>query len=212
LFKGNKFIFVAFLQHFIKRGNTMKKLIVAVALAVASMQASAGAFITLEGEYENSNNKTNNATTALNIIPGYKITDGALKGVTIDLKNQIADKIDQHSVSSQIEPRIKYEQEVYPGLTAWGRLGIGEKITNGANYGFYTIEPGITYKVTDKVSLSLSDKYKDAFSDGKAAQTNQVYVGGSYKATDVDTIGLKAYQKFEDTHSTGVELGYTRSF
>ena len=62
------------------------------------------------------------------------------------------------------------------------------------------------------VSTWLSDKYKDAFSDGKAAQTNQVYVGGSYKATDVDTIGLKAYQKFEDTHSTGIELGYTRSF
>ena len=196
-----------------QRGNTMKKLIVAVALAVASMQASAGAFITLEGEYENSNNKTNNATTALNIIPGYKITDGDFKGVTIDLKNQLADKIDQHSTSSQIEPRIKYEMPIgMSSLTAWGRLGVGEKITNGANYGFYTIEPGITYKVTDKISLSVSDKYKDAFSSGKAAQTNQVYVGGSYKATDVDTIGLKAYQKFEDTHSTGVELGYTRSF
>ena len=62
------------------------------------------------------------------------------------------------------------------------------------------------------VEWSVADSKTGGFADGKAYQTNTVYVGGAYKATDVDSLGLKVYEKYENTHSTGVELGYTRSF
>jgi hypothetical protein len=193
----------------------MKKSLIATLLAgmFVSTAAFAGAQITFEGEYEHVTNKTNADVTGLNIIPAYKFDEGFLKGVTLDLKAQLQDKVDSHTPGQNIEPRVKYELPIgITGLTAWGRVGLGEKITNGDNFGYYTIEPGLTYGVTDKIKLSVSDRYRDAFASGKAYQTNTVYVGGAYKATDVDTIGLKVYEKYEDTHSTGVELGYTRSF
>ena len=196
----------------------MKKSLIATLLAgmFVSTAAFAGAQITFEGEYEHVTNATNKDVTGLNIIPAYKFTDGALAGVTIDLKAQLQDKVDTHTPGENIEPRIRYDYDLsqygVKGLSVWGRLGLGEKISSGDNFGYYTVEPGVAYSVNDKIKLSLSDRYRDSFADGKAYKTNTVYVGGAYKATDVDTIGLKVYEKYQDTHSTGVELGYTRSF
>ena len=193
----------------------MKKSLIATLLAgmFVSTAAFAGAQITFEGEYEHVTNASNKDVTGLNIIPAYKIEDGALKGTTFDLKAQLQDKVDSHTPGQNIEPRVKYEMPVgMTGLTAWGRLGLGEKITSGDNFGYYTVEPGLTYSVTKEIKLSVSDRYRDAFASGKAYQTNTVYAGGAYSLTDKDTLGLKVYEKYEDTHSTGVEFGYTRSF
>ena len=61
-------------------------------------------------------------------------------------------------------------------------------------------------------SLSLSDRYRDSFSDGKAYQTNTIYAGATYDVNSFDTVGLKLYRKYEDTESNGVEFAYTRWF
>ena len=185
----------------------MKKLSLAVLLAL-SCTAQAGGFITLEGEYENIHGSTNDVRS-LNIIPGAKLNNG----VTLDLKTQLQSKKDDQTVSGNIEPRVRYDYKIgMTDFTVWGRAGIGEKIANGANFGYYTLEPGISYKATPDLNLFVSDRYRDAFADGKGYQTNTIYLGSSYKVTDVDSIGAKAYRKYGDTESNGFEVNYTRSF
>ena len=186
----------------------LNKLLVALSLAFASVAQAdeARGFITLEGEIENIHG-TGNDVESFNLIPGVKSGN-----FTYDLKVQAQSK-DDHKTSANIEPRIKYEQKI--GMTdfsVWGRLGLGEKITSDGNFGYYTIEPGISYNIIKGGKLFVSDRYRDAFADGKNYQTNTIYVGASKNLTDVDTLGLKLYRKYENTESNGVELAYTRWF
>jgi hypothetical protein len=81
-----------------------------------------------------------------------------------------------------------------------------------SNFGYYTIEPGLTYSATKDIKLTVSDRYRDAFADGKAYQTNTIYGGVTYDVNSFDTVGLKLYRKYEDTESNGVEVAYTRWF
>lgn len=186
----------------------MKYSLLALAMfASFGAQAADRGFITLEGEVENIHG-TGNDAELFTLIPGVKMDNG----VTIDLKTQVSSK-DDHKTSANIEPRIKYEQKI--GMTdfsVWGRLGLGEKITSDGNFGYYTVEPGISYNVIKGGKLFVSDRYRDSFSDGKAYQTNTVYLGGAYDVTNFDTVTAKLYRKYNDTESNGVEVSYTRWF
>lgn len=190
----------------------LNKLLLTVIGSLAMSTAYAGdnykAFMTFEGEYENIHG-TGSDVKSLNLIPGVKYNNG----VTLDLKTQIQSKEDTKSNSANIEPRVRYDYKIgMTDLTVWGRLGLGEKITNGDNFGYYTIEPGLTYALAKDASLFISDRYRDSFSDGKNYKTNTIYVGGSKKLTDVDVATLKLYRKYQDTESNGVEVAYTRWF
>jgi hypothetical protein len=94
----------------------MKKLCFAVSLALVSISAHADnrGFITLEGEYENKHN-TSNDVNGLNIIPGVKLGD-----YTIDLKTQVQSTDNTRSNAANIEPRIKYSQKIgMTDFTVW---------------------------------------------------------------------------------------------
>ena len=185
----------------------MKYSLLALALFASFAQAESRGFVTLEGELENKHG-TSNDVNSFNLIPGIK-----LDNYVIDLKTQVQSTDNTKASSANIEPRIKYNYKIgMTDFTAWGRLGIGEKITNGNNFGYYTIEPGLTYSLTKDIKLTVSDRYRDAFADGKAYQTNTIYAGGTWDVNSFDTVGLKLYRKYEDTESNGVEFAYTRWF
>ena len=185
----------------------MKYSLLALALFASFAQAENRGFITLEGELENKHG-TSNDVNSFNLIPGVKLGD-----YTVDLKTQVQSTDNTRSNSANIEPRIKYNYKIgMTDLSVWGRLGLGEKIQTGGNFGYYTIEPGVTYGVTKDLKLSLSDCYRDAFADDKAYQTNTVYLGATYDVNSFDTVGLKLYRKYNDTESNGVEFAYTRWF
>ena len=131
----------------------MKKLAVAVALAFASLTAVADSrgFITLEGELENKHG-TDNDVSSFNLIPGAKLNDN----YTIDLKVQAQSTDNTKATSANIEPRLKYSQKIgMTDFTAWGRVSLGEKIQSSGNFGYYAIEPGITYNVLPEVKLTV---------------------------------------------------------
>ena len=186
----------------------MKYSLLALALfASFGVHAENRGFITLEGELENKHN-TSNDVNSFNLIPGVKLGD-----YTVDLKTQVQSTDNTRSNSANIEPRIKYNYKI--GMTdfsAWGRLGLGEKVQTGGNFGYYTTEAGLTYSATKDLKLSLSDRYRDAFQSDKSYQTNTIYAGATYDVNSFDTVGLKLYRKYGDTESNGVEFAYTRWF
>ena len=185
----------------------MKYSLLALALFASFAQAGESrGFITLEGEAQNIHG-TGNDLRSFNLIPGVK-----LDNITYDLKVQAQSK-DDHTTSANIEPRVKYDYKVgMTDITVWGRLGLGEKITNDGNFGYYTVEPVISYAVLPRAKLFVSDRYRDSFSDGKNYQTNTVYVGGSYDVNSFDTVSAKLYRSYNDNESNGVEVAYTRWF
>ena len=185
----------------------MKYSLLALALFASFAQAENRGFITLEGELENKHN-TSNDVNSFNLIPGVKLGD-----YTIDLKTQVQSTDNTRSNSANIEPRIKYNYKIgMTDLSAWGRLGLGEKVQTGGNFGYYTAEAGLTYGVTKELKLFVSDRYRDSFQDNKGYQTNTIYAGASYDVNSFDTVGAKLYRKYGDTESNGIEVAYTRWF
>ncbi|CAB4133082.1 hypothetical protein UFOVP250_35 [uncultured Caudovirales phage] len=185
----------------------MKRSILLTALLAISLNASADVkpFVTLEVDHEGVHSGNDN--NSLNVIPGIK-----LDNITVDVKGQVSRQDETKNISTAFEPRIKYDLPVGYGLTAWARVGLGEKLNSGDAFGYYTIEPGVTYQYSKEVTLSISDKYRDSFATGKDYQTNTVYAGGSYTLGATDTIAAKLYRKYNDTESTGVEVAYTHWF
>lgn len=188
---------------------TLNKLFVAVSLTFATfaVQAENRGFITLEGEVENKHG-TSNDVDSFNLIPGVKLGD-----YTVDLKVQAQSTDNTRKTSANIEPRVKYNYKIgMTDLSVWGRVGLGEKIQDGGNFGYYTIEPGLTYSVIKDLKLNVSDRYRDSFSEGKGYRTNTIYAGATYDVNSFDTLGLKLYRKYGETESNGVEFNYTRWF
>jgi len=182
-----------------------------IVLALMSSYAVAGenkAFIGITGEYENIHGSTNDSR-AFHLTPGVKLNNG----FTIDLKTQMSSKENDHVTSSLIEPRVKYDYKIgMTDFTVWGRLGLGERFESTGNFGYYTVEPGVTYSLTRDIKLFVSDRYRDSISNGKNYQTNTIFVGANKNLTDDDVLGLKLYRKYNDTESNGVELEYTHWF
>ena len=185
----------------------MKYSLLALALFASFAQAENRGFITLEGELENKHN-TSNDVNSFNLIPGVKLGD-----YTVDLKTQVQSTDNTRSNSANIEPRVKYDYKIgMTDFTAWGRLGLGEKIQDGGNFGYYTVEPGLSYALLPGAKLFVSDRYRDSFSDNKGYRTNTIYAGASYDVNSFDTVSAKLYRKYGDTESNGVEFAYTRWF
>jgi hypothetical protein len=189
----------------------MKNILLAALLAFSASAFAAGdykAFITVEGTNENIHG-TSNDINGFNLIPGVKFTNG----VTVDLKTQLQRTENVKTNDEGIEARVRYDYALgATGLTAWGRLGIGERVVTGDTFGYYTVEPGVTYEINKQSTVFVSDRYRDAFANGKVFKTNTVYVGTGYSVTDVDVVSAKLYRKYEDVTSNGVELSYTRLF
>lgn len=186
----------------------MKKTLLATLLALSAITAQAAdkGFVTLEYEHEGIHGSNTNVNS-FNILPGVKLDNG----FTIDLKTQIQTKTGEQTTSANLEPRVRYDYDLGP-VSVWGRLGVGEKFADADHFAYYTVEPGVTLRLTSAASVFVSDRYRDSFSDGKGYQTNTVYVGGSYAVTNADTVAVKAYRKYQDTESNGLEVAYTRWF
>jgi hypothetical protein len=189
----------------------MKKVILTALLAsVFGVAHADDAFLTIQGEYQDVHG--GNDSRNLNIIPGYKWTQGVLQGVTVDVKAQIEDQDNTTKVSSNFEPRIKYEYVLGSGLKVWGRVSIGEKLATNNNFAYYRIEPGVTYSVNPRLDVFVSDRFSDAFASGKGYETNTPYVGATYKVSTKDSVTADIYRSYVNTESTGLELAYTRWF
>ncbi len=97
----------------------------------------------------------------------------------------------------------------------WGRVGVGQKVTSNDTFGYYTLEPGLTYKISKTLRAFMSDRFRTSFDDGKNYRSNTVYVGANWDFADKNTVGLDFYNKRSesgDIMSDGIEVSYTRSF
>lgn len=191
----------------------MSKFLLAVLLAVSfGVQAADEAgFVTINPEYENVHG-TGNDNQILNIITGVKLENS----VTVDLKTAVSNTDNTKAVSAVVETRARYDYSLdqygLKNFTVWGRLGLGEKLTSSGDFGYYTVEPGVSYSINPKLNVTVSDRFRDSFENNKGYETNTVYLATSYHVSTKDTVGGDMYRKYGDVESTGIELAYTRWF
>jgi len=199
----------------------MKKILAILALAVSSTAFAGGAGVTTEFESEYGKGQYNGQdSNSISVAPYYKFDNGIKADVKFEgSRDRGTVNGDNKSIDGLIEARVRKDYNVYGPLSAGLRLGIGEKF-NGENkagqtvdFGYYTVEPILTYKATDALSFNTSYRYRNAFNTSNYAyKTNTVKVGAAYKLTKEDEIGAKYFEKYGDFRSNGFELVYSRGF
>lgn len=69
------------------------------------------------------------------------------------------------------------------GLRLYARAAVGQKYKTDENYTYYSIEPGVKYKVVDALILKAGWRYRDAVNAANADQTHSWRIGADYALT-----------------------------
>lgn len=200
----------------------MKKTLVIIALALVTGTAfagNAGVTTEFEGEYGKGKDSGTNGSS-ISVAPYYKFGDGWKADVKFEAgRDTGTEDGNVKPLDGKIEARIRKDYKLTDNLSAGLRLGIGEKF-NGSNnagtttdFAYYTVEPIVTYKVTEPWSVNASWRYRNAFdASNYSFSTNTYKVGTAYKITKEDEVGVKYFEKYGDSRSNGFELVYSRGF
>ena len=157
----------------------MKKLALAVTLALATTVAVAeDSYIKLEGVHYNYTNAPNDQA-GINLQVGTAIGNG----FKADVKQEFRHEDTTGKTANRFEGGLTYEAKVADKIGVSLRGALGEKYASNSNYGYYLVEPGVSYALTDALKLKASYRYRDAINDSVADRTNTYKVGADYDLT-----------------------------
>ena len=182
----------------------MKKFIVLAILAVSGT-AFAGGFGAVEYSSRDGVDGTADARAT-------KVTMGTDLNQTFKADFSLRQKTDTDNDLSdtRLEGGLTGTVPVATGLSAYGRLGVGEKFKSSTNYSYYSVEPGVKYAVTPELSVKLGYRYRAAMDSVNADTTRAWRVGAEYALTKNYFVGLGYDQVRGDSNynATNVTVGF----
>jgi opacity protein-like surface antigen len=183
----------------------MKKSLIATliaGLAFSTVALAESSYIKLEGVHYNYTNQPNDKN-GFNLQVGTEIGNG----IKLDVKNEFRVTENSHKSSNRLEFGGTYEAKVWDKLSASVRGSIGEKYADDTNYGYYAVEPGLSYAINDGLKLKASYRYRDAFSDGHADRSNTYKVGADYDLNKTAYLTGSLGRTTGDTEYTSIQGG-----
>jgi long-subunit fatty acid transport protein len=184
----------------------MKKVLVTAALVAVTGLVNA-ASVTVEGQVQTGERGARDSTNY-----ELSVKESINKTFTVDVGFTAYQQDGTKALSDRLEAGITGTRPVGP-VSAYTRVAVGEKFTNGANFGYYSVEPGVVYNFTDKLSGKVGYRFRNGFGDnGNLDTTHTARAGVSYAVTKQDTVGVRYDQVRGDTFNHSFNLAYTRSF
>ena len=187
----------------------MSKFLLAVLLAVSALSASAEDnrnFIKLEAVHYNYQSSPNDKN-GINLQVGREV----MPGIKLDLKQEARVEENTKKLSNRFETGAQYEQKI-PFVKVGVRGAIGEKYTSGDSYGYWLVEPFVSYDVTKDVTVKGSYRYRDAFDTVNNDQTDTYKVSADYKYATNTIFSLTLGKTTGDSEYTAVQGGVTYKF
>lgn len=182
----------------------MKKFIVLAMMAMSSA-AFAGGFGAVEYSSRDGVDGTADARAT-------KVTMGTDLNQTFKADFSLRQKTDTDNDlgDTRLEAGLTGTVPVANGLSAYGRLGMGEKFKSSTNYTYYSVEPGVKYAVTPELSVKAGYRYRAAMDSVNADTTRAWRVGAEYALTKNYFVGLGYDQVRGDSNynATNVSVGF----
>jgi hypothetical protein len=121
-------------------------------------------------------------------------------------------QVDTNILSTRLEAGLTGSFPVGP-VGVYTRVALGEKDTNGSNFTYYSVEPGVTYTF-DKFTVKAGYRYRTAANhpDVYKDTTDTGRLGLNYALTKHDSIGVRYDRTIGDSTNHSYNLNYTRSF
>lgn len=183
----------------------MKKIIATVAMLAFAGLASA-VTVTVEGQDVKGDNGAANSNAYK-----FAVNEQVTKSIAVDVSTTQSVTDGTNALSNRLEAGVTGFMPVGP-FTAYTRVALGEKYTNGSNYGYYSVEPGVIYKVNDRLSVKAGYRFRDDVKTAVHDQTRTARIGVSYALTAKDTIGVRYDRLRGDSATHSYNFAYTRGF
>jgi opacity protein-like surface antigen len=184
----------------------MKKVFITAALLAASTFVNA-ASVTVEGQFQQGHRGARDSDNY-----ALSVKESINKTFTADLGFTAYQQDGTKSLSNRLEAGITGTVPVGP-VNLYTRAAVGEKFTNGSDFAYYSVEPGVVYNFTNKLSGKVGYRFRNGFGDnGNLDTTHTARAGVSYAVTKNDTVGVRYDQVRGDSFNHSVNFAYTRSF
>ena len=120
---------------------------------------------------------------------------------------------DTKGFSTRIGAGIIGKIKLSDNLSAYTRVGAGNKKTNTKTFNFWAITPGLKYKIDDKWSIKGGVRFRDAFDTDKYRDYTKTYKAGvGYKLSKETSLSIGFKRKVGDSEYNAIGLGYGISF
>ncbi|MGE4597044.1 MAG: outer membrane beta-barrel protein [Methylophilaceae bacterium] len=120
---------------------------------------------------------------------------------------------DNKGFSTRIGVAILGKVKLLDNLSAYMRVGAGNKKTNTNTFNFWVITPGLKYKIDDKWSIKGGVRFRDAFdTDQHRDYTKTFKVGIGYKFTENKSLSIGFKRKVGDSEYNAISVGYGIGF
>ena len=139
---------------------------------------------------------------------GIKLNSNFLTEIKVEHKQK-----DNKGFGTRIDLGIIGKVKLLDNLSAYTRVGAGNKKTDMNTFNFWAITPGLKYKIDDKWSIKGGVRFRDAFdTDKNRDYTKTLKVGVGYKLTEGRSLSLGFKRKVGDSEYNAIGIGYGVSF
>ena len=183
----------------------MKKILIASALALSAITSFAASAL-IEVNSANGVDQFSGSNGTLLLVKEQINTL-----FTGDVSLSAAQSKETKTLSNRAEVGLTYSRPIGP-VSVLTRVAVGTAYKSGTNDPYYSIEPGVTYAFTDKLSGNVSYRYRTGFSENTLDTTDTYRIGALYALTTKDSIGIRYDRIRGDYKQNQVALQYTRGF
>jgi len=184
----------------------MKKVLVTAALVAATGLAQA-ASVTVEFQNQEGHRGARDSENY-----SLSVKESVNKNFAVDLGFTAYQQSTTKALSNRLEAGVTGTVPVGP-VNLYTRVAVGEKFTNGSDFEYYSVEPGVTYTMFDKLTARVGYRCRNVFgTNGNLDTTHTARAGVSYAITKQDSVGVRYDQARGDSFNHSVNFAYTRSF
>jgi len=181
----------------------MKKIVIASLIALAGSAFAAS--VTLEGQNQIGDKGATDSTNSQ-----ITVRESLNKMLTVDVGSTQYTTAGTHALSTRDEAGLTLAMPVGP-VGVYTRVAAGDKFTNTTHFGYYSVEPGVTYTI-GAVTAKVGFRFRDAFNEANLDATRTTRAGVSYAVTKKDAIGVRFDRVTGDSTNHSYNVSYTRSF
>jgi len=77
---------------------------------------------------------------------------------------------------------------------------------------YYSLEPGLKWKLSDNLMVNTGYRYRDSFNDNKNDKTHTARIGAEYALTDTQSLTAGYDRSYGDIEFNGLSIGYINKF
>lgn len=183
----------------------MKKILIAFVLGLGlsfSAMAAENNFVKFEYEFNQVDGNHDNGNQ-FNVQVGHKYDNG----IKLDAKGEFARANNTGNLGDRFELGAGYELGF---LNIRG--AVGEKFTNGDQYAYYLIEPGVKVPLDQNLSVFAKYRFRDAFDSGRTEETHRVKLGAEYALTKTTAVEASVARSWGDAQYNTVQVAYAIKF